>query len=100
MNNTSDEVILGRRTFLPSVTRVIGTAMVTSLSGVSLAGSSGQTFTVKQMIDIIMKEISGAPFTTTVDQLRSGSPDQEVTGIVTTMVSYDRRNRANRQRRC
>lgn len=85
MNNTNDEIIYCRRTFLSSVTGVIGTAMVTSLPGVSLAESPGQTFTVKQVIDIILKEISGAPFTTTVDQLRSGSLEQEVTGIVTTM---------------
>lgn len=37
------------------------------------------------MIDIILKEIPGAPFATTVDQLVSGSMQQEVTGIVTTM---------------
>jgi putative NIF3 family GTP cyclohydrolase 1 type 2 len=34
---------------------------------------------------LILKEIPNAPFATTVDQLRSGSMDQEVTGIVTTM---------------
>jgi putative NIF3 family GTP cyclohydrolase 1 type 2 len=44
-----------------------------------------QAYTVKQVIDRIMKEVPGAPFENTVDQLRSGSPDQEVTGIVTTM---------------
>jgi putative NIF3 family GTP cyclohydrolase 1 type 2 len=37
------------------------------------------------VIDIILKEIPGAPFPKTVDQLRTGRMDQEVTGIVTTM---------------
>jgi hypothetical protein len=59
--------------------------MATTLPNISLAANLLQTFTVKQVIDIILKEIPGAPFTTTVDQLRSGSMDQEVTGIVTTM---------------
>lgn len=41
--------------------------------------------TVKEVIDILIKDIPGAPFERTVDQLRSGSMDQKVTGIVTTM---------------
>ena len=56
-----------------------------TLPGVSRAGGLLETFTVKQVIDIILKEIPNAPFPKTVDQLRSGSMEQEVTGIVTTM---------------
>jgi putative NIF3 family GTP cyclohydrolase 1 type 2 len=41
--------------------------------------------TIRQVIDVILKEIPGAPFGKTVDELRSGSLDQVVTGIVTTM---------------
>ena len=53
----------------------------------AMAGAGGllDTFTVKQVIDIILKEIPNAPFPKTVDQLRSGSIEQQVTGIVTTM---------------
>lgn len=74
-----------RRKFLSSATSLVGTSIVATLSGMSLAESKWQTFTVKQVIDIILKEIPGAPFATTVDQLRTGTMDQEVTGIVTTM---------------
>jgi putative NIF3 family GTP cyclohydrolase 1 type 2 len=85
MKNTNYDTLYGRRKFLFSVTSLVGTSMVMTLPSVSLAGSLCQTFTVKQVIDIITKEVPGAPFTTTVDQLRSGSMEQEVTGIVTTM---------------
>lgn len=77
-----------RRTFLFTMTRLIGTSMVMTVPGLSIAERLGETkasFTVKQVIDTILKEVPGAPFATTVDQLRSGSMDQTVTGIVTTM---------------
>src|SRR5690349_9539739 len=72
-----------RRKFLSSVTAVVGTSILLK-PDVSFA-THPESFTVKQVIDIILKEIPGAPFATTVDQLRSGSPDQAVSGIVTTM---------------
>jgi putative NIF3 family GTP cyclohydrolase 1 type 2 len=43
--------------------------------------------TVQQVIDLILKSIPGAPFKQTVDTVKAGSPDQEVTGIVTTMFA-------------
>jgi putative NIF3 family GTP cyclohydrolase 1 type 2 len=77
----------GRREFLSSATRLAAIPFLTTLPGVNplqRAGSSA-AYTIQQVIDTILKEIPGAPFAKTVDQLRSGSPDQEVTGIVTTM---------------
>lgn len=76
----------GRRRFLSSVTKVVGTSVVLAVPGVSLAENLWRTkaLTVKQVIDVILKEIPGAPFATTVDQLRAGSMDQAITGIVTT----------------
>lgn len=65
-----------------------GTSLLMAIPGISLADKLRPTkaaLTVKQLIDIILKEIPGAPFAKTVDQLRSGSLDQEVSGIVTTM---------------
>ncbi|HKH62392.1 MAG TPA: Nif3-like dinuclear metal center hexameric protein [Flavitalea sp.] len=88
MNNKNFPTSYDRRKFLSSVTTLVGTSIVATLPGVSFAENqrpSGAAFTVKQVIDIILKEVPGAPFATTVDQLRSGSMDQEVTGIVTTM---------------
>jgi len=85
MKNTSYDKSHGRRRFLTSVTGLVGTSMAMTLPHIKLYGNLWQPFTAKQVIDTIMKEIPGAPFATTVDQLRSGSMDQEVTGIVTTM---------------
>src|SRR5205809_3820812 len=80
--------LYGRRKFITTVTKAAGTAAVITLPGIGLAEQLLQTkstLTVKQVIDIILKEVPNAPFATTVDQLRSGSMEQEVTGIVTTM---------------
>ncbi|WP_276371160.1 Nif3-like dinuclear metal center hexameric protein [Chryseolinea sp. H1M3-3] len=86
MKQITDDTSNGRRKFLSSVTSLVGTSLVMTIPGVGRAeGIWQQTFTVRQVIDIILKEIPNAPFATTVDQLRSGSIDQEVTGIVTTM---------------
>ncbi len=85
MKHTGFDMSCGRRKFLTSVTGLVGTSMVMSLPHISLSGNLAQPYTIKQVIDIIFKEVPGAPFATTVDQLRSGSMDQEVTGIVTTM---------------
>jgi putative NIF3 family GTP cyclohydrolase 1 type 2 len=46
-----------------------------------------RTWTVGQIIDLFLKEVNGAPFSQTVDTLKSGSRDNEVTGIVTTMFA-------------
>jgi putative NIF3 family GTP cyclohydrolase 1 type 2 len=86
MKNSDSDTFYERRKFLASVSSLAGTSMLVTLSGpISWAAGLAQSFTVKQVIDIILKEIPNAPFQTTVDQLRSGSMEQEVTGIVTTM---------------
>ncbi|WP_420149530.1 Nif3-like dinuclear metal center hexameric protein [Spirosoma sp.] len=46
-----------------------------------------QTFTVQQVMDLILKTRPGAPFPKTVDTLKSGSPSQNVTGIVSSMFA-------------
>ena len=83
--NTDYDTFSGRRQFLSSLGGLVGTSILMTLPGQSRAGAFLETFTVKQVIDIILKEIPNAPFPKTVDQLRSGSMEQEVTGIVTTM---------------
>ncbi len=85
MKHTDYDTLSGRRQFLSSVSGLVGTSILMNLPGVSRAGGLLEAFTVKQVIDIILKEIPNAPFPKTVDQLRSGSMEQEVTGIVTTM---------------
>ncbi len=81
----SNETPFGRRKFLSSVTSLVGTSMVMTLPGITVAKNAGQSLTVKQVIDTILKEIPEAPFPKTVDQLRTGTLEQVVTGIVTTM---------------
>lgn len=64
--------------------------MVLSFSLVSNATSltkKSESYTVKQIIDLFMKQVPGAPFPKTVDTLKSGSPDTVVTGIVTAMFA-------------
>jgi putative NIF3 family GTP cyclohydrolase 1 type 2 len=85
MNSINTDTQYDRRNFLSSLKNIVGTSMLVSLPGVSMARSLSQDITVKQVIDLILKEIPNAPFPKTVDELRSGSMDQVVTGIVTTM---------------
>jgi putative NIF3 family GTP cyclohydrolase 1 type 2 len=76
-----------RREFLSTASKAAGASLLVTIPSISFAGStiSKSAITVKQVIDTILKDIPNAPFATTVDQLRSGSMEQEVTGIVTTM---------------
>jgi putative NIF3 family GTP cyclohydrolase 1 type 2 len=79
---------LGRRKFIIDVSKITALSVLTTAPVISLAKNSDKmsaVFTVQQVIDIIKKEVPGFNRPTTVDQLRSGNPDQEVTGIVTTM---------------
>jgi putative NIF3 family GTP cyclohydrolase 1 type 2 len=79
-----------RRKFIYNVGAAIGTGMVLSIPTVSKAMdmiNKSENYTVKQIIDLFMKQVPGAPFPNTVDTLKSGSPDTVVTGIVTTMFA-------------
>jgi putative NIF3 family GTP cyclohydrolase 1 type 2 len=87
MKHPSNPTFSGRRQFCTSVARLAGTSLVLALPGVRAAGHAASpraTYTVKQVIDLILKEVPGAPLPNTVDQLRSGRMEQEITGIVTT----------------
>ena len=75
----------GRRKFLFTASGLAATSILATGRVEAHAEIAPESLTVRQVIDIILKEIPNAPFSKTVDQLRSGSMDQEVTGIVTTM---------------
>lgn len=77
--------MLARRTFITAIAKAAGAAAVLSIPGLTMAAR--KTYTVREVIDIILKDIPGAPFKETVDTLKSGSETQEVTGIVTTMFA-------------
>lgn len=77
----------GRREFLTGIGVLAGASIVTGLPVFSFAKSPSHlpaSLTVKQVIDIVLSETAGAPLPKSVDQIRSGSLDQQVTGVVTT----------------
>ena len=49
----------------------------------------GDPLTIRQVIDLILATVPGAPFKGTVDTIKAGNPDQPVKGIVTTMFATD-----------
>lgn len=80
---------LPRRAFIKS--SATAAAGLTALMAIPHNGKAGifqpKDYTVQDVMDIILKEIPGAPFKQTVDTLKSGTADQKVTGIVTTMFA-------------
>ncbi len=77
---------LTRRSFLTRTTQSAGLlALVQPLTSLTTDPTSSKTMTVQQIIDLILKEGQLSPIKNTVDTLKSGSGDQAVTGIVTTM---------------
>jgi putative NIF3 family GTP cyclohydrolase 1 type 2 len=82
-NNT-----LSRRKFITNTAILSGGVLIAS--NTAFGGSfisSPQQYTVQQVIDLIMKEGKLSPIPNTVDTIKSGSADQVVTGIVTTMFT-------------
>jgi len=85
-NNISNQ---SRRKFIATASSVLG-----AMSFMPQSGTSGIDFrvpvekmTVKQVIDLILTTIPGAPFKETVDTIKSGDDGVEVKGIVTTMFA-------------
>jgi putative NIF3 family GTP cyclohydrolase 1 type 2 len=82
--------LLERRAFVSAAIKTAGVSMLLNMPGITKATSlfeRNKDYTVQDVIDIILKEIPGAPFKQTVDTIKSGSADQKVTGIVTTMFA-------------
>ena len=75
-----------RRQFLDLSVKAAGAGVMLNLPSL-IAHAARKEYTVKDVIDLILKEIPGAPFNQTVDTLKSGSADRKVTGIVTTMFA-------------
>ena len=81
---------LQRRAFIRTSVQAAGITAFMALPGAGGAktfGSKQKEYTVQDVMDIILKEIPGAPFKQTVDTLKSGTTSQKVTGIVTTMFA-------------
>src|SRR5688500_5672492 len=86
-NHTSSDN--SRRQFIASTTSLLGALSVLphlSFGKIIVANSSAK-MTVKEVIELILATIPGAPFKETVDTIKFGNENQEVTGIVTTMFA-------------
>jgi putative NIF3 family GTP cyclohydrolase 1 type 2 len=79
-----------RRVFISTTLKAAGASAILAVPGISMAMAAKtevKSYTVQDVINIILKEIPGAPFYKTVDTLKSGSADQQVSGIVSTMFA-------------
>ncbi len=79
-----------RKNFLLQSVKLMGGISLLSSPLKGLAGDLSflqKEYTVDEIMNLIIKEVPNAPFKQTVDTLKSGSPDQKVTGIVTTMFA-------------
>ncbi len=85
-----DNSFYQRRSFIAGILKAAGATALLSVTQTSKANSDTpamKEYTVQDVMDIILKEIPGAPFKQTVDTLKSGTAGQPVTGIVTTMFA-------------
>src|SRR5580704_8602773 len=75
------------------ITNALMTAGALAMGSAPFAGITGpysrarKEYTVQEVIDIIIKEIPGSPFSQTVDTIKSGNSENKVSGIVTTMFA-------------
>jgi putative NIF3 family GTP cyclohydrolase 1 type 2 len=78
-----------RRTFIETISKTTGSIALFSIPGLTLAKGlhDGSAVTVGGIMDKFISQVPGAPFTQTVDTLKSGSRDTIVTGVVTTMFA-------------
>lgn len=78
-----------RRIFISNMVKAAGATLLLSSPLACGAGTpkTNKALTVQDIIDLIIKDIPGAPFSNTVDTIKSGKGNQEVTGIVTTMFA-------------
>lgn len=79
-----------RKTFLTQSLKLAGGLSLLSVPGVATATPLlpvQKDYTVQEVMDIILKEVPGAPFKETVDTLKSGNAANKVTGIITTMFT-------------
>lgn len=78
-----------RRDFIVDALKVTGGAALLSSTFSSTIASPGhrKDYTVQEVIDLILKEVPGAPFKDTIDTIKCGDPASLLTGITTTMFA-------------
>lgn len=93
MKNLSPELVnpgqlVERRKFI--ITAIKATCAATLLQSATTGytiGYKNNDLTIQLVIDLILKEIPGAPFKETVDTIKSGNIANKVKGIITTMFA-------------
>jgi putative NIF3 family GTP cyclohydrolase 1 type 2 len=79
-----------RRAFISNMLKASLASAVVFSAGYARAQPflmTNKSYTVGDIMDMILKEIPGAPFSKTVDTLKTGNRDMLVTGILTTMFA-------------
>ncbi|MDB5131190.1 MAG: hypothetical protein JWR02_939 [Mucilaginibacter sp.] len=79
-----------RRKFIYNVSTAVGAGAVLSMPLIGNAATfikPAGNYTVKQIMDLFIKDVPGGVLASTVDTLKSGSADTVVTGIVTAMFA-------------
>ena len=79
-----------RRKFIYNFTKTAGVAALLASPVISHADSffaPAAPVTVGEVMDMFISQVPGAPFSSTVDTLKAGSRDIQITGIVTTMFA-------------
>lgn len=81
--------VVNRRKFIAAALQGAGALAVTGLPVLSMANNSmtAKQLTVQQVINLILKEGNLTPIPNTVDTIKVGDGNQQVTGIVTTMFA-------------
>lgn len=74
-----------RRNFFAKISLIAGVGLVTN--PLIAFSSTSKEYTVGEVMDAFIRQIPNAPFPKTVDTLKSGTRDQVVTGILTTMFA-------------
>lgn len=77
--------IHNRRHFIANMSKAAAAGWLLSSPLATLAQT--KTWTVGEIMDLFIKEVTDTPLPNTVDTLKAGSRDQPVTGIVTTMFA-------------
>jgi len=88
--SNAHDYINDRRTFISNILKAsLASAFVFSVGQTRAHSFSpvNKSYTVGDIMDMILKEIPGAPFSKTVDTLKAGNRDAVVTGILTTMFA-------------
>lgn len=77
----------GRREFVETLTKASILLSVPGINPTERFWQPAEPVTVGQVMELILKTIPNAPFPKTVDTLKSGTAEQQVTGIVSTMFA-------------